>query len=152
VQPLMRLFHREGRGAEAEAAYQRLRRSLEARGGLSPSAETEALRAEMARPFIPETAQPSSSPVAPSSPILLPEKPSLAVLPLTNMSGDPTLDYFSDGLAEDLITDLSQYALLTVVARNSSFRYRGQAVDVRDIGHGLAARCILEGSVRASEG
>jgi TolB-like protein/two-component SAPR family response regulator len=146
VQPLMHALARDGRGAEAEAAYQRLHRSLAAQGGIAPSAETESLHAEL------ERAVPTSSPGARTG-VSLPasDKPSLAVLPLTNMSGDPSLDYFSDGLAEDLITDLSQYNELIVVARNSSFRYKGQATDVREIGRELGVRYVLEGSVRESE-
>jgi TolB-like protein len=152
VQPLLRLLQREGRASEAEAVYQRLRRNLEAQGGIAPSAETEAVRRAPTRSTVHvEPAARSENTTAAVETIPLPEKPSLAVLPLTNMSGDPTLDYFSDGLAEDLITDLSQYAQLSVVARNSSFAYRGRAVDVREIGRDLGVGYVLEGSVRESE-
>jgi adenylate cyclase len=73
---------------------------------------------------------------------------SIAVLPFTNMSGDPEQEYFSDGISEDIITDLSKIAGLTVIARNSSFTYKGRSVDVREIGRELGVRSVLEGSIR----
>jgi adenylate cyclase len=73
---------------------------------------------------------------------------SIAVLPFTNMSGDPEQEYFSDGVSEDIITDLSKIAGLTVIARNSSFTYKGRSVDVRTIGRDLGARSVLQGSIR----
>ena len=76
------------------------------------------------------------------------ETPSIAVLPFTNMSGDPEQEYFSDGISEDIITDLSKIAGLTVIARNSSFTYKGRSVDVRTIGRDLGVRSVLEGSIR----
>jgi adenylate cyclase len=82
----------------------------------------------------------------------LPEKPSVAVLPFNNMSGDPTQEYFSDGMTEDLITDLSKVSGLFVIARNSSFAYKGQQVDLRQIGRDLGVRYILEGSIRKEGG
>ena len=78
----------------------------------------------------------------------LPDKPSIAVLPFTNMSGDSEQEFFSDGITEDIITELSRYKSLFVVARNSSFVFRGRAVDVRDIGSALGVRYVLEGSIR----
>ncbi len=73
---------------------------------------------------------------------------SIAVLPFTNMSGDPEQEYFSDGISEDIITDLSKIAGLIVIARNSTFTYKGQAVDVRTVGRDLGVRAVLEGSIR----
>jgi adenylate cyclase len=73
---------------------------------------------------------------------------SIAVLPFTNMSGDPEQEYFSDGISEDIITDLSKIAGLTVIARNSSFTYKGRAVDVRTVGRELGVQSVLEGSIR----
>ena len=73
---------------------------------------------------------------------------SIAILPFTNMSGDPEQEYFSDGITEDIITDLSKIAGLTVIARNSSFAYKGRSVDVRAIGRDLGVRSVLEGSIR----
>ena len=86
---------------------------------------------------------------APSRPVLaLPDKPSIAVLPFQNMSGDPEQEYFSDGMTEDLITDLSKVSGLFVIARNSSFAYKGRSVKVQEIGRDLGVRFVLEGSVR----
>src|SRR5271165_4084812 len=78
----------------------------------------------------------------------LPEKPSIAVLPFANMSGDPEQEYFADGIAEDVITLLSKSRALFVIARNSSFTYKGRAVDVKQVGRELGVRYVLEGSVR----
>jgi adenylate cyclase len=78
----------------------------------------------------------------------LPDKPSIAVLPFDNMSGDPEQEYFSDGLAEDLITDLSKISGLFVIARNSAFAFKGQPIDVRRVAKELGVRHVLEGSVR----
>jgi adenylate cyclase len=80
----------------------------------------------------------------------LPDKPSIAVLPFTNMSDDRDQEYFSDGIAEDIITELSRSRSLFVIARNSSFTYRGRSVDVRQVARGLGVRYVLEGSVRRS--
>lgn len=93
--------------------------------------------------------------VRPTSGIKAPElpryRPALAVLPFQNLSGDPTQDYFADGVVEDIITALSRFRNFAVVARNSSFVYKGRAVDVRDVGRELGVRYVLEGSVRRSE-
>src|SRR5438477_2995437 len=78
----------------------------------------------------------------------LPDKPSIAVLPFQNMSGDPEQEYFVDGMVEEIITALSRIRWLFVIARNSSFTYKGQAVDVKRVGRELGVRYILEGSVR----
>src|SRR5215510_140810 len=80
--------------------------------------------------------------------LALPDKPSIAVLPFQNMSGDPEQEFFSDGLTEDLITDLSKVSALFVIARNSSFSYKGRSVKVQEIGRDLGVRYVLEGSVR----
>src|SRR5271168_2216539 len=84
--------------------------------------------------------------VAPRLP--LPDKPSIAVLPFANMSGDPEQEYFVDGMVEEIITALSRIRWLFVLARNSSFSYKGQAVDVKQVGRELGVRYVLEGSVR----
>ncbi|TIM13658.1 MAG: tetratricopeptide repeat protein [Mesorhizobium sp.] len=76
------------------------------------------------------------------------ERVSIAVLPFTNMSGDPEQEYFSDGITEDIITDLSKVSALSVIARNSSFTYKGRGVDVKQVGRELGVRYVLEGSVR----
>ena len=81
-------------------------------------------------------------------PLPLPGKPSLAVLPFTNMSGDPEQEYFSDGLTNALITDLSKFSGLFVIARNSTFTYKGQAVNVKEVGREFGVRYVLEGSTQ----
>jgi adenylate cyclase len=99
---------------------------------------------------------PSAAPAKPSTdstqPLALPDKPSIAVLPFQNMSGDPEQEYFADGMVEDIITALSRVKSFFVIARNSSFTYRGQAVDIKKIGRELGVRYILEGSVRKAGG
>jgi TolB-like protein len=81
-------------------------------------------------------------------PLALPDKPSIAVLPFKNMSGDVEQEYFADGMVEDIITALSRFRQLFVIARNSSFVYKGRAVDVKQVGRELGVRYVLEGSVR----
>jgi adenylate cyclase len=83
-----------------------------------------------------------------SQPLPLPDKPSIAVLPFANMSGDPEQEYFADGIAEDIITALSRYPSLFVIARNSCFTYKGRTVDVKQVARELGVRYVLEGSVR----
>jgi adenylate cyclase len=80
--------------------------------------------------------------------IPLPDKPSIAVMPFDNMSGDPEQEYFADGMTEDLITDLSKISGMFVVARNSSFAFKGQSIDIREVAQRLGVRYVLEGSVR----
>ncbi|HEY5225503.1 MAG TPA: adenylate/guanylate cyclase domain-containing protein [Methylovirgula sp.] len=88
-------------------------------------------------------------PVAETPAVLaLPDKPSIAVLPFQNMSGDAEQEYFADGMAEDIITALSRFKSLFVIARNSSFTYKGKSVDIRQVGRELGVRYVLEGSVR----
>ncbi|OCK54483.1 adenylate/guanylate cyclase domain-containing protein [Bradyrhizobium sp. LMTR 3] len=82
----------------------------------------------------------------------LPDKPSIAVLPFQNMSGDPEQEYFADGMVEEIITALSRFKSLFVIARNSSFTFKGQAVDIKEVGRRLGVRYVLEGSVRKAEG
>jgi adenylate cyclase len=94
-----------------------------------------------------EAAPFGSWPVSPQ-PLPLPQKPSIAVLPFANMSGDPEQEYFADGMVEEIITALSRIRWLFVIARNSSFTYKGQAIDVRQVGRELGVRYVLEGSVR----
>jgi TolB-like protein/class 3 adenylate cyclase len=92
-------------------------------------------------------AQPSSA-LNQSQSLPLPDKPSIAVLSFQNMSGDPEQEYFADGIVEDIITALSRFKALFVIARNSSFTYKGRAVDVKQVGRELGVRYVLEGSVR----
>jgi adenylate cyclase len=82
----------------------------------------------------------------------LPHKPSIAVLPFENMSGDPEQEYFADGMVEEIITALSRFKSLFVIARNSSFTFKGKAVDIKEVGRRLGVRYVLEGSVRKAAG
>ncbi|MXN45569.1 tetratricopeptide repeat protein [Shinella kummerowiae] len=91
-----------------------------------------------------------SATVGVSSPLPLPDKPSITVLPFQNLSGDPEQQYFTDGVVEDIITALSRVRWLFVIARNSSFTYKDRIVDVKDVGRELGVRYVLEGSVRKS--
>ena len=86
------------------------------------------------------------------APLPLPDKPSIAVLPFANMSGDPEQEYFADGMVEEITTALSRIRWLFVIARNSSFTYKGQAIDVKQVGRELGVRYVLEGSVRKAGG
>jgi adenylate cyclase len=89
---------------------------------------------------------------APEPALALPDKPSIAVLPFANISGDPEQEYFVDGMVEEIITALSRIRWLFVIARNSSFTYKGQAVDVKQVGREFGVRYVLEGSVRKADG
>src|SRR5204862_642145 len=80
----------------------------------------------------------------------LPDRPSIAVLPFQNMSGDPEQEYFADGIVDDIITALTRMRWLFIIARNSSFTYKGRAVDVKQVGRELGVRYVLEGGVRKS--
>jgi adenylate cyclase len=91
---------------------------------------------------------PGSTPIDGARVLPLPDKPSIAVLPFANMSGDPEQEYFADGMVEEIITALSRIRWLFVIARNSTFTYKGQPVDVKQVGRELGVRYVLEGSVR----
>ena len=102
---------------------------------------------------LPAQAKPAAAttltpPEKPAERLALPDKPSIAVLPFQNMSGDPEQEYFADGMVEDIITGLSRIKWLFVIARNSSFVYKGKAVDIRQVGRELGVRYVLEGGVR----
>jgi adenylate cyclase len=84
----------------------------------------------------------------PAQPLVVPDRPSIAVLPFQNMSGDPDQEYFADGMVEDIITALSRVKWFFVIARNSSFTYKGRHVDIRQVGRELGVRYVLEGSIR----
>jgi adenylate cyclase len=106
-----------------------------------------------AKSNLPTTA--AESPKRPSSAgghLPLPDKPSIAVLPFQNMSGDPEQEYFADGVVEDIITALSRFKSLFVIARNSSFTYKGNAVEIKQVGRELGVRYVLEGSIRKLAG
>ena len=94
----------------------------------------------------------SGSTTSEPQPLPLPNKPSIAVLPFENMSGDPEQEYFADGMVEEIITALSRFKSLFVIARNSSFTFKGRAVDIKEVGRALGVRYVLEGSVRKASG
>ena len=104
--------------------------------------------AEPVRIYRVQAGQLASSPVPSAEPLPLPDKPSVAVLPFTNMSNDSEQEYFSDGITEDIITELSRFRSLFVIARNSAFTFKGQAVDVTEVGRKLGVEYVVEGSVR----
>lgn len=105
--------------------------------------------AHLVHAFQLKPAEPAPPPARSNSPALrLPDRPSLAVLPFTNMSGDPEQEYFADGITEDIITDCSKISGLFVIARNSTFTFKKQNVDIKDVGAKLGVRHVLEGSVR----
>jgi TolB-like protein len=101
---------------------------------------------EAKRPTATEVADTLEEPPKPA--LALPNKPSIAVLPFANLGSDPEQEYFADGMVEDIITGLSRSKLLFVIARNSTFTYKGKAVDIRRVGRELGVRYVLEGSVR----
>jgi adenylate cyclase len=92
----------------------------------------------------------TSSPLLSAPVFELPDKPSIAVLPFNNMSGDPEQEYFSDGITEDIITELARFNSLFVIARNSPFHYKGQSPKIQDVGRELGVQYVVEGSVRTS--
>jgi adenylate cyclase len=137
----------------SEDAYRQVRSRLDL--AISDLGETtlkniaEPIRLYALQVGLAASAQPT--PVAPtglSTQLSLPERPSIAVLPFQNMSGDAEQDYFADGVVEDIITALSRIRWFFVIARNSSFTYKGKAVDIRQVGRELGVRYVLEGSVR----
>ncbi len=97
-----------------------------------------------------EQRQPNNEVEIVQTELALPDKPSIAVLPFANLSGDPEQEYFADGMVEDMITALSRFNALFVIARNSSFAYKGRVIDIKLVGRELGVRYILEGSVRKS--
>jgi adenylate cyclase len=105
---------------------------------------------EPIRAYAVKATSPAAEGMAETKPLPLPDRPSIAVLPFTNMSGDPEHDYFADGMTEDIITGLSHLKWLFVIARNSMFSYKSRAVDVRQVAQDLGVRYVLEGSVRVS--
>jgi adenylate cyclase len=97
-------------------------------------------------------AAPMERPVESTQALALPDKPSIAVLPFENMSGDPEQEYFADGMVEEIITALSRFKWLFVIARNSSFTFKGKALDIKEVGRRLGVRYVLEGAVRKAAG
>ncbi len=140
----------------SEDAYRQVRARLDLAvsdlGAIQLKNIVEPVRIYSLQVGLPAQAKPSAAetPSAgkPAAHPALPDKPSIAVLPFQNMSGDPEQDYFADGISEDIITALSKLSQLFVIARNSSFTFKGKNVHVQEIGKTLGARYVLEGSVR----
>jgi TolB-like protein/regulator of sirC expression with transglutaminase-like and TPR domain len=148
---LIRLYAGKGERAMALRQYQACREVLAAELEISPEPETEQLAAEIrtAAAGTDEAVDPEPNLRVPGVEALPPpDKPSIAVLPFVNVSGDAEQEYFSDGITEDIITELTRFPTLFVIARNSSFTYKGRAMDVRTIGQELGVRYVVEGSVR----
>jgi TolB-like protein len=142
---LMQVHADEGQTAQALKLYDGLRERLHRELGVRPEPATVALceHIRQRRPLTPAHDSPPEE-RAPTTPA----KPSIAVLPFLNLSGDLEQQYFSDGITEDIITELSRFRGIFVIARNSSFRYRGDALDMKQIGRELGVRYLAEGSVR----
>jgi TolB-like protein/Tfp pilus assembly protein PilF len=147
---LMRVYAANGQRDQALRQYRACRDLLRKELQVEPSKETEVLRREIETGGEPTaTAQSHKTTETERRPALpLPDRPSIAVLPFENLSGDPEQAYFADGLTEDLITDLSKVLGLFVIARNSSFVYKGTEADVRQIARELGVQYVLEGSAR----
>ena len=122
---------------------QRLIRTLRGRGVRFVGDARE--ETNPSRPIPPSAVQASPRPA-----LALPDKPSVAILPFTNMSGDPQQEYFADGITDEIITQLSNFSELFVIARNSSFQYKNRPMDVREIGRELGVRYLLQGGIRRS--
>jgi adenylate cyclase len=116
----------------------------------SPDDHSESQFAEHGNPLVPAKLSRDSYEALTGERLELPDKPSIAVLPFQNMSGDPEQEFFADGMSEDIITALSRLPNLVVIARNSTFVYKGRAIDVREVGRDLAVSHVLEGSIRKS--
>ena len=151
---LIELLARAGRRAEALRRFDAFAELLKRELGVRPHDETVALVRRIRMESAPSAstgrrsdATEKTVPHVVGPPPML-EKPSIAVLPFQNMSGDSEQEYFVDGMVEEIITALSRIRWLLVIARNSSFTYKGQAVDVRQVGRELGVRYVLEGSVR----
>ena len=152
---IIRTLAASGRRAEALKHFDELVALLKRELAVEPDPSTTALAAELRKPPAARAgAEPSSGPAPQlglnASPVALPlpDRPSIAVLPFANMSGDPEQEYFAEGISEDILTALSKWRWFLVFARNSTFTFKGKAVSVKQIGEALGARYVLEGSVR----
>ena len=140
-----------GDRAEAARQYQACERLLREELDVEPAAETKALLNDPQDPKRPGEIRATiqkTRPLSEAEPLSLPDRPSIAVLPFANLSGDPEQQYFADGMTEDIITALSRFRWFFVIARNSTFAYKGNAIDVTKVSRDLGVRYVLEGSVR----
>jgi TolB-like protein len=152
----MRLEAGRGQPAAAVKLYDGLRAKLARELGVEPEAATVQLYEAIKRPRAPAIAASEGTGRGSSEAVADAERqhgsrPSIAVLPFVNLSGDPTQDYFTDGIVEEIIAALSRMRWLRVMSRNSSFAYKGRAVDVKQIGRELGVSYVLEGSLRKAE-
>ena len=150
---IMRVLAAGGRRADALKHYEDLTALLKRELAVEPDPATRALAAELRKSH---AARPGSEvrsdPASVTSAVLLPlpDRPSIAVLPFANMSGDPEQEYFADGMVDDILMALSRVRWLFVIARQSSFIYKVRSADVQQIGRELGVRYVVEGSVRKS--
>lgn len=159
---LILCFQRTGRTNAAVRQFSICSEALWAHLGVEPEERTKRLletpgqptvlpmRASQATPRASQSRLEPEQPADPPAPLATADRPTIVVRPLTNLSGDPEQNYFSDGLTEDIITELSRFASLSVVARSSMFAYRDREVDLFEAGKALGAQYVLEGSVRKS--
>jgi TolB-like protein len=153
---LMQIHAQRSETTQALKLYESLQDRLHRELGVKPEPQTvqlyESIRqrraAQAPSSAGPSSAQSTGGTAVKSVELTLPSRPSIAVLPFQNMSGDPEQEYFADGIVEEIITALSRMRWLFVIARNSSFTYKGRSVDVKQIGRELGVRYVLEGSVR----
>ncbi|HEX6092091.1 MAG TPA: BTAD domain-containing putative transcriptional regulator [Dongiaceae bacterium] len=147
---LMQIHAAQAQAAQALKLFETLRDRLHRELGVKPEPETAKLYESIKQRRADATPAPATgeTPGPAGAELPLPSKPSIAVLPFDNLSGDPEQEYFADGMVEEIITALSRIPRLFVIARNSSFTYKGRAVDVKQVGHELGVRYVLEGSVR----
>jgi adenylate cyclase len=156
---LMRLYVEQGRYDAALNQFEQCRKRLSETLGVQPEQETRDLAADVRSKRRQPAAEVQSPPTrskmgqiealsGQDDVLTYPERPSIAVLPFTNMSGDPEQEYFADGITEDIITELGRFREIFVIARNSSFAFKGKFVDAPQVGKLLGARYLLEGSVR----
>jgi TolB-like protein/Tfp pilus assembly protein PilF len=149
---LIQLYARQGRRSEALRQYRSCCEALMRELGVGPDAATEALHRDLQQPATTadEVARSADMEEAPEIPPPPTDKPSIAVLPFANLSGDPEQEYFADGLVEDIIGALSRISALWVIARASTFSYKGKPIDVKRVARELGVRYVMEGSVRRS--
>ena len=149
---LMRLYQRQGRYDAALSQYEQCRKELAQQLSVDPAIVTRDLAADirkLRRQVATGGPEPSSRTLRKTAAEQqLPDKPSVAVLPFANLSGNKEQEYFSDGITEDIITELGRFNTLFVIARHSTFAYRGESVDVAQVGQQLGVRYVVEGSVR----
>ena len=145
---LMRLYVEQGQRALALKQFELCRTTFEQELGVLPEAETEQLYSDIRAPRVPVVATPEPEVTTPSAARAEPVKPSIAVLPFVNRGDGAEQDYFSDGITEDIIIQLSRFSTLFVIARNTSFAYREQAGNVTTVARELGVHYIVEGSVQ----